>query len=230
MWVYLISSSYTVHLRLEVIHSNCTKNVDTAVSVHHTSVFVLLTCGIVFRLIVLTFLLLMPSNRQLNRLILVSFYNAMTIERVLAELLCFDCERVFCSYLYFMFLHVFYIVGSCKCQVSSLVVQLLFWANRWWWLRTSAGRKTFVSKRHYLDCCLVYVEEFDLRGIHTCFLPLVDISLGLIRLLIYIYISLYKCCIYKLMGLRLADCDLQQQLINIVSLKWFGIVNNRQTV
>jgi len=156
MWVYLISSSYTVHLRLEVIHSNCTKNVATAVSVHHTSVFVLLTCGMVFRLIVLTFLLLMPSNRQLNRLILVSFYSAMTIERVLAELLCCDCERVFCNYLYFMFLHVFYIVGSCKCQVSGLVVQLLFWANRWWWLRTSAaGRKTFVSKRHYLDCCLV---------------------------------------------------------------------------
>ena len=25
--VYLISSSYTVHLRLEVIHSNCTKSV-----------------------------------------------------------------------------------------------------------------------------------------------------------------------------------------------------------
>ena len=37
MCVYLISSSYTVHLRLEVIHSNCTKNVATAVSVHHTS-------------------------------------------------------------------------------------------------------------------------------------------------------------------------------------------------
>ena len=67
--VYLISSRYTVHLRLSVIHSNCTKNVATAVSVHHTSVFVLLTCGIVFQLIVLTFLLLLPLNRQLNRLI-----------------------------------------------------------------------------------------------------------------------------------------------------------------
>ena len=81
------------------------KNVPTAVSVHHTSVFVLLTCGTVFRLIVLTFLLLLPSNRQLNRLILVSFYSAMTTELVLAELLCCDCERVFCNSLYFMFLH-----------------------------------------------------------------------------------------------------------------------------
>jgi len=39
---------------------------------------------------------------------------------------------------------------------------------------------------------------------------LVDISLGLIAL--SIYISLYKCCIYKIdTRLRLADCDLQQQ-------------------
>jgi len=44
------------HYWSQVIHSNCTKNVATAVSVHHTSVFVLLTCGIVFQLIVLTFL------------------------------------------------------------------------------------------------------------------------------------------------------------------------------
>ena len=86
-----------MHLRLAVIHSNCTKNVATAVSVHHTSVFVLLTRGIVFRLIVLTFLLLLPSNRQSNILILVSFYSAMTNELVLAELLCCDCECVFCN-------------------------------------------------------------------------------------------------------------------------------------
>jgi len=71
------------------------------VSVHHTSVFVSLTCGIVFQLIVLTFLLLLPSNRQLNRLILVSFYSAMTTEFVLAELLCCDCECVFCNSLVF---------------------------------------------------------------------------------------------------------------------------------
>jgi len=38
----------------------------------------------------LTFLLLLPSNRQLNRLIFVSFYSALTIELVLAELLCCD--------------------------------------------------------------------------------------------------------------------------------------------
>ena len=107
MCVYLISSSYTVHLRLEVIHSNCTKNVTTAVSVHHTSVFVLLTCGIVFQLIVLTFLLLLPSNRQLNRSILVSFYSAMTTELVLAELLCCDC--VFCNSLVF-YVSAFYFI------------------------------------------------------------------------------------------------------------------------
>jgi len=44
---------------------------------------------------VLTFLPLLPSNRQLNRLILVSFYSSMTTEPVLAELLCCDC--VFCN-------------------------------------------------------------------------------------------------------------------------------------
>jgi len=126
MWVYLISSSYTVHLRLEVIHSNCTKNVATAVSVHHTSVFVLLTCGMVFRLIVLTFLLLMPSNRQLNRLILVRFYSAMTIERVLAELLCCDCERVFCNYLYLMFLHVFILWAVVSVRYPALLSSSYF--------------------------------------------------------------------------------------------------------
>ena len=42
------------------------------------------------------------------------------------------------------------------------------------------------------------------------FLPLVDISLGWISP--SIYISLYKCCIYKIdTRLILADCDLQQQ-------------------
>ena len=39
----------------------------------------------------LTFLLLLPSNSQLNRLILVSLYSDMTNELVLAELLCCDC-------------------------------------------------------------------------------------------------------------------------------------------
>ena len=24
-------------------------------------------------------------------------------------------------------------VGSCKCRIFGLVVQLLFWANKWWW-------------------------------------------------------------------------------------------------
>jgi len=94
---------------LEVIHSNCTKNVATAVSVHHTSVFALLTCGIVFQLIVLSFLLLLHSNRQLNRLILVSFYSAMTTELVLAELLCCDCECVFCNSLAF-YVSAFYFI------------------------------------------------------------------------------------------------------------------------
>ena len=69
--------------------------------------FVLLTCGIVFQLIVLTFLLLLPSNRQLNRLILVSFYSAMTTELVLAELLCCDC--VFCNSLVF-YVSTFYFI------------------------------------------------------------------------------------------------------------------------
>ena len=78
-------------------------------SVHHTSVFVLLTCGIVFQLIVLTFLLLLPSNRQLNRLILVSFYSAMTTEVVLAELLYCDCECVFCNLLVF-YVSAFYFI------------------------------------------------------------------------------------------------------------------------
>ena len=55
----------------------------------------------------LTFLLLLPSNRQLNKLIVVSFYSAMTTELVLAELQCCGCERVFCNSLYFMFLHFF---------------------------------------------------------------------------------------------------------------------------
>ena len=72
-----------------------------------TSVFVLLTCGIVFQLIVLTFLLLLPSNRQLNRLILVSFYSAMTTKLVLAELLCCDC--VFCNSLVF-YVSTFYFI------------------------------------------------------------------------------------------------------------------------
>jgi len=38
-------------------------------------------------------------HRQLNRLILVSFYSAMTTELVLVELLCCDC--VFCKFLVF---------------------------------------------------------------------------------------------------------------------------------
>ena len=41
---------------------------------------------------------------------------------------------------------------------------------------TPTGRKTFVSKRHYLNSCLVYSEEFDLWWIHRCFLPLVDMD------------------------------------------------------
>ena len=88
-----------MHLRLEVIHSNCPKNVATAVSVHHTSVFVLLTCRIVFQLFMLTFLLLLPSNRQLNRLILVSFYSAMTTELVLAE---FSVILLYFMFVYFI--------------------------------------------------------------------------------------------------------------------------------
>ena len=44
-----VSDFFVLHCAsqaIEVIHSNCTKNVATAVPVHHTSVFVLLTCGI----------------------------------------------------------------------------------------------------------------------------------------------------------------------------------------
>ena len=77
---------------------------------HFHQDFRALTCGIVFQLIVLTFLLLLPSNRQLNRLILVSFYSAMTTELVLAELLCCDC--VFFNSLYFMFLHFILYCGQ----------------------------------------------------------------------------------------------------------------------
>ena len=50
---------------------------------------------------------LLPSNRQLNRLILVSFYSAMTIELVLAGLLCCDC--VFCNSLVF-YVSTFYFI------------------------------------------------------------------------------------------------------------------------
>ena len=34
---------------------------------------------------------------------------------------------------------------------------------------TSTGRRTFVSKRHYLNSCLVSIEKFDLWWIHICF-------------------------------------------------------------
>ena len=55
------------------------------------------------------------------------FFSAMTIELVLAELLCCDCERVFSAILCILcFCILFYIVGSCKCRVFGLVVQLLF--------------------------------------------------------------------------------------------------------
>jgi len=37
----------------------------------------------------------------------------------------FSC--ILCFYI------LFYIVGSCKCRIFGLVVQLLFWANKWWW-------------------------------------------------------------------------------------------------
>ena len=40
------------------------------------------------------------------------FFSAMTIELVLAELLCCDCERVFCNSLYFMFLHFILYCGQ----------------------------------------------------------------------------------------------------------------------
>jgi len=65
--------------------------------------------AIAFQLIVLTFLLLLPSNRQLNRLILVSFHSAMTTKLVFAELLCCDCECVFCNSLVF-YVSTFYFI------------------------------------------------------------------------------------------------------------------------
>jgi len=43
-------------------------------------------------------------------LILVSFYSAMTTELVLAELLCCDCECVFCNSLVF-YVSAFYFVS-----------------------------------------------------------------------------------------------------------------------
>ena len=55
------------------------------------------------------FSFLLPSNRQLNRLILVSFYSAVTTELVLAELLCCDCECVFCNSLVF-YVSAFYFI------------------------------------------------------------------------------------------------------------------------
>jgi len=76
---------------------------------HFHQDFRALTCGIVFQLIVLTFLFLLPSDRQLNRLILVSFYSAMTTELVLAELLCCDCECVFRNSLVF-YVSAFYFI------------------------------------------------------------------------------------------------------------------------
>jgi len=45
----------------------------------------------------------------LNRSILVSFYSAMTTELVLVELLCCDCECVFCNSLVF-YVSVFYFI------------------------------------------------------------------------------------------------------------------------
>jgi len=52
-------------------------------------------------------------------------YEPMTTELVLAELLCCDC--VFCNSLVFhVSAFLFYIVGSCKCRIFGLVVQLLF--------------------------------------------------------------------------------------------------------
>jgi len=56
--------------------------------------------------------------------------------------------------------------------------------------------------------CFIVIIDFDLC--YTCVLPLVDVSLGWISH--SIYISLYKCCIYKIdTRLILADCDLQRQ-------------------
>ena len=98
------------------------------------SVFVLLTCGIVFQLIVLTFLLLLPSNRQLNTLILVSFYSAMTTELVglLAELLCRDC--VFCNSLVF-YVSAFYFIlwAIVSAGYSALLSSSYFERIKWWW-------------------------------------------------------------------------------------------------
>jgi len=61
-----------------------------------------------------TFLLLLhcQTDNLLNRLILVSFYSAMTTELVLAELIRCDCECVFCNSLYFMFLHFILYCGQ----------------------------------------------------------------------------------------------------------------------
>jgi len=64
-------------------------------------------------------------------LILVSFYSAMTIELVLAELYYVVIVNVFSVILCILcFCILFYIVGSCKCRISGLVVQLLFSANK----------------------------------------------------------------------------------------------------
>jgi len=51
------------------------------------------------------------EHRRLH-LILVSFYWVMTIEFVLAELLCCDSERVFCNSVYFMFLYFILYCGQ----------------------------------------------------------------------------------------------------------------------
>ena len=46
----------------------------------------------------------------------------------------FSCILCFCI--------LFYIVGSCKCRISGLVVPLLFRANKWWWcIHDSAHRE-----------------------------------------------------------------------------------------
>jgi len=75
-------------------------------------VFVLLTCGIVFQLIVLTFLLLLRSNRQLNSLSLVSFYSAMTIELGLQSYYVVIVNVFSVILLYFMFLHFILYCGQ----------------------------------------------------------------------------------------------------------------------
>ena len=79
---YLISSSYTVHLKTRGHPFKLYKERSySSARASYLSVRVINVWNrLVFRLIVLTFLLLLPSNRQLNRLILVSFYSAMTIE------------------------------------------------------------------------------------------------------------------------------------------------------